>query len=408
MQNQFTNYKPKFTNVSGLFKPAPISSTGQAPNPLAYVQANLPKTYGGTPILDALRIPSMQAYAQTTPKKEVKSATTSYQIGSNPNVQYSNAADQAKLAAWEGANARQVVGTPPGTPPGNGDNGESGENDEQRRLQEALDAAYDPAIRYLNDLERTTREQNTADIAGINERYGTYAGRLPAEQAQGEAEIASQEQLLGESQRSAYDQAIRAYNALRQQGGAKFGAGSSTGGALGELATQEFFRNQGQIGQKGVEATQQINVQKQKLSDYIKQKGEDLRFQKEDAIAQLNKALQQGLQQIGASRTNTEQGKAQAKLQLIQSAMETQRAIEAQDRELKQQIALYAAQQFTQISGRQFTQPELEQFVLQQTGQPMVQATPVNEPNLVGGNILGGTPEDQLGGVLAPGLSFNQ
>ncbi len=62
-----------------------------------------------------------------------------------------------------------------------------------------------------------------------------------------------------ENKNNALQDAIRSYLSMSQQGNARFGRGSSAGAAVGELAQQEYFRNQGKIEVSGNETLADIS-----------------------------------------------------------------------------------------------------------------------------------------------------
>lgn len=281
----------------------------------------------------------------------------------------------------------------------------------QPDMSQQINDAYNPTMDYFNKLQGQLEGNRQSDINDVNNRYQTYLDRLPTEKAQSEADIQRNETGVNQQLTSAYDQAVRAYNALSQKGIARFGAGSSAGQALGELANQEFLRNQGNVSNQGIQSAQQFAAQRQKLNDYITQKAEDFRLQKDDALKQLDRNLQQSLNQINASRAQTEQAKAQMKLQAIQTAMTQAQQVEQADKAFKQNLALSLVQNMANVAGRSFTptqiMAQIPQIINMLNGQPV---SPEASPMLQGGNILSGNPQDQLlqGGNIMAGNNGNE
>lgn len=112
---------------------------------------------------------------------------------------------------------------------------------------EEIAAIYQPIYeQYDQDtaLAGTTRDAN---LGLISQSFDTAGKALV--RAKDERILSDQEQAgaLNKNMESAYSQAVRAYNALQQQGNARFGRGNSAGQAVNDLANQEFYRQQGEL-----------------------------------------------------------------------------------------------------------------------------------------------------------------
>ena len=245
-----------------------------------------------------------------------------------------------------------------GTPTNNQSSGPSQQEIDrinQENWNNAINEQYQPQINYLNEMENRTNQAQAEALASSQSQYGGLLGLLPGEQKQYQQGIDVAQQQLGENTRSAYDQAVRAYNALKQQQGARFGAGSSAGGAVGELAAQQYFRSQGGIGQQNVQAQGQIGQEKLRLDNYIAQKRTSLETSRQQADEKIKSDFRTQLAQIAQNRVLTEQQKTNAKLELLKQTIADSKAIAAADQSLRQQIAIFAAQQYATVSGQQFT-----------------------------------------------------
>lgn len=111
-----------------------------------------------------------------------------------------------------------------------------------------------PSEEDLNNIYNPLNQAADATISYLNQQLPTDEAAVEAARARQEATIEKQRGLfneqstqdqtyLGEEKQSALQAAIRAYNALNQQRQARFGGSTSAGQAVGELATQEFFRS---------------------------------------------------------------------------------------------------------------------------------------------------------------------
>lgn len=274
---------------------------------------------------------------------------------------------------------------------------------ERTSAEEEINRSFGPQIQYLDEAKREFERLYGEEEKGIEERFAEETGRIPTARAREEQALGLQEQSIGRQVRSALDQAIRSYNALRQQRGARFGAGSSAGEAVGELAAREFARASGQIGERGVEATQQINLQKQRIGDFFTQKEKDLQLQKGEALKEANRLLQQGLLQISQNRSMTESAKAQLRLSLIQDALNQRKQLDALHDQFRGQLVALSAQKFAEISGRPFTRQEIDSFVSQALGGIPAATTlrPTGASALIGSPFFGRrSPEEEA--LLSP------
>lgn len=218
--------------------------------------------------------------------------------------------------------------------------------------------AYQPQINYLNDLLGQLNTSQTSQLNDKQDQYTRLVNQIPAEQQ-------SQQQSIDEKLRSAFDQAVRSYNATKQQGQNRFGGGSSAGGAVSELAAQEFARQQGQLGQVGTQATAQ-------LGQYVTQKKDQLLSWLQDTRQHINDNFQSRIAEVQNNRMLTEQQKTKDKLGILQNTIAQSRQIEEANRQFQQQIGLFAAQQLAQVTGQQFTPGQLNSYIQQFMNGPQI------------------------------------
>lgn len=226
---------------------------------------------------------------------------------------------------------------------------------DQARLSTQISDQYQPEINALNDFETQTKGAQSTALLNSGDEYNRLLGQLPGEKQQYMAGVDLAGQNLGENTRSAYDQAIAAYNALNQNRNARFGAGSSAGQAIGEVAGQQFFRSQGLIGQANVQQQGQIEQERLRLNNYIKQKEDTLTTARTQAEQQINSQFQNQLAQIGLRKGDIESNKTRDKLAALQLAIADSRAIKATDQQLRRDLATFAAQQYATVQGMNFT-----------------------------------------------------
>ncbi len=227
----------------------------------------------------------------------------------------------------------------------------------------ALDDAYGGFINSANQAE-----------TGVKQGYESDKQNLESRIANAKTDYATEEQnLLGSTDKeqssfnkvlqSALSNAIRSYNALQQQARSRFGAGSSAGQAVGELAQQEYFRQQGDVQQKGVEGTAQFSEERGKIRQFVATKVRDLDQYKNEALGELEKNLRDQINSINARRDEANFNKAQARLNALQEARQRADQISQADKEFRQNLGLAAVNQLQQVSGRTFTPAEIKAYI---------------------------------------------
>jgi len=329
------------------------------------------------------------AYASydNTPIKDYSSERTSYEQQNRPSggTQTTNSAGQTNTQAPPNIDPNRVVnsadyGDPSGGQKtwatilaetggtgrygGGGDSGGGGIPWEQQ-----INEMYDPAMRLANEAEGTARSEYDMDIANLIARANSERGKYLGEGENLLSDTQSEQDKFNATLQGALSQALRSYNALQQQKSARFGGGSSAGQAVGELAQQEYFRQQGAVGQKGVEGTQEFAKERGRIKQFISQKVGDLDMWKQEALTEAKKNLNATLQAIASRKGDIEANKTRDKLAALQNAMAQTQAIQQQDKAFRQNLALAAVNQMQTISGRAFTPAEIKAYIQEFTSE---------------------------------------
>ena len=233
------------------------------------------------------------------------------------------------------------------------------QGDQSAALQAEVDGIYNSGMDEFNRQENQMNGNRTTDEANLQSSVDNQGNKLNTEQAGLLSDQATEEQGVMSKLQSAYEDAIRAYNALSQKGGAKYGLGSSMGKYLGEIATQEFYKNQGTLTSKKADSTQAFVQNRTKIKNYITGKLDDLNQYKTEAMASLQKVYQQSLDAINAGRGQLSANKSAAKMSLMTDAINQARNITAQNDTLKQNIFSAAVNSMQTSMGRTLTPSEL-------------------------------------------------
>lgn len=287
----------------------------------------------------------------------------------NPSSQSFNAdqqrrASQAVLGASTGPGGGSPTTTQTQVAAPSGSNGGGDVNTSD------ISDAYAPALQAIAEAENALRGNASAQEESVGRNYQSSLDQTNTESAQLKTETSQRQDQFNKQLRSAYENAVRAYNALNQQKIAKFGGGSSAGGAVGELAQQEYFKQQGNINDQQSQGDLQFSGEFSKIGSYIGKKLTDLDNWKKDTMSQIQQNLSSALAEISARRGDVESNKTRDKLALLQSARDRVAAVQDANRSFMQQLAVASLSQAQQISGRAFTPTEI-QATLQQWGIPL-------------------------------------
>ena len=190
---------------------------------------------------------------------------------------------------------------------------------------EELNSYFNPLQDSLNQQEAALGTQRTADEGLINQQQTDLLGSLSKAKTSNEEYQQQQLNRLEQQKQASNDEQVRAYNAMQQRGQSRFGRGSSAGQAVGEIAQQEYFKQQGQLGQTYANQTQEAQTKWKQWIDWSLD--EELRIKRESQgkLNDISKMYTQALLQINQNRNMIQSEKAQRKME-ARMAVETMRA----------------------------------------------------------------------------------
>lgn len=238
--------------------------------------------------------------------------------------------------------------------------GTNGANDETAKLMAEIENSVNEGYGLLDQQEKTLNEQYPTDEANLVNKV-----KLQQDKATSEGDVLTADTTTAQDKQfniiqNALEGAIRAYNALNQQRMARYGLGSSTGGAVGELAAQEFYRQQGGMNQEKVNVGTEFAKEFNKIKLFTKGKIDELEQYKNEAVQALKKDLADRLNTIATARVQVGQNKAAMRLSAIQDTIASAREIANQATTFRQTLAANALNNMQQVSGKVFTPAEIK------------------------------------------------
>lgn len=224
-----------------------------------------------------------------------------------------------------------------------------------------LNSIYQPGMDYLNSLEQNYRNEQPGAESKIATGYNDALNTLQNNLSTQESSLSKQEGKVTASKQSALAEARQLYNELAQKYGALFGSRSSAGPFATELLGRETQKQFGNIQTGAQSAYNDINTERQRLTDYTNQQRVMLDQKKNDAIFELQKAFTNGLSQIQSQRAVLEQQKASQRYDLLVQAREQAQQISAAEKAYQQQIDAFYTQQQAQL-GQMATAQQVQGF----------------------------------------------
>lgn len=210
-------------------------------------------------------------------------------------------------------------------------------------LYNSNNALFDQQASNLQGQANTAKGNVTNQVA-----TATAADQSALQQALDAAK--NNQGLLAQTKQSADNQNVRNLNSLQQNLQTRFGAGSSTGLAGGEIIAQEYLRNSGNVQQAYSNGLNQIFSyqadQQAKYNTAIQNLNADATKQ----MAAIDQSLSDALLQIAQNRVLNEQQKAQQRIQLGQQALANAQAIDNYRIEQQTQMDNWITQQNTLVA----------------------------------------------------------
>lgn len=235
---------------------------------------------------------------------------------------------------------------------GGGDSSSS-YDDLQAQLQREADAYAGLANQSIDSMvDRVTNveaPQARADIENEFNRAKKGSEAAVTEQAQLTTKDIGKTE---DSRRSAYDEAVRYFQAANQRLQSRFGMGSSAGGAATEIATQEFYRAQGGVDKQFFSTLDDIYDRDSKVRTYWRQKDEEFEAFRKEGLAKVETNLRAALLQADQMRLQVGQNRAQMKMDLLQQAAASAQQVMLMDKQYKQNLQLAMTQNMMENQNR--------------------------------------------------------
>ncbi len=222
-------------------------------------------------------------------------------------------------------------------------------NSSGNNLNGEIDSIYAPLNQtydnYLGELEKqrpiAIEEANNASISAQNEldrSLGQYAQNRDNAQ-----------QTLQDQYSSAYSNAIREYNTLKQGAMNRFGGGSSTGAAVSDLLGQETLRGTGGLRKTMMEGITQAFQYFDNANKFVNDKKFELQKAQATELKKINSLYDQKRAEIQARKFETESARQAAKVDVLRQQLADSQALANQKYAAELELNMWREQVKTQL-----------------------------------------------------------
>lgn len=246
--------------------------------------------------------------------------------------------------------------------------GYHGESAGGNNLDNEISDMYKQYIGIFDQIGNTLRDQSAQDEQAVVRQYDEGYKKAQGEGEDLQKDLANRTNDFNESYRSAVAEALRAYQGLNQQKMARYGGGSSVGGALGELANQEFLRNQGKLLAQRTSGEQAFQLEGSRMKKYVDEKLSTWDNWKADALDKVRTNLRNGLNEIALRKGDAELNKTKDRISLLQDTINRARQVQDMDTQFRQNLTSYAVQKSAELSGNNFSIKDIPGIVNQLMG----------------------------------------
>lgn len=179
---------------------------------------------------------------------------------------------------------------------------------------EELNSIYNPIFSNLDQQQNVLESEKMKDLGMLDQAQADAETALTKQRDANKTEFQASQDTLAKQKDSALSEAIRNYNALRQQSMSRFGSSSSAGLATNELANQEFIRQSGNTEQAAMAEIGKLVRQNTQANLFFDE--EEARVRREAAAqkTEVSKQYTQALLAIETNRAMAQSEKAARKL----------------------------------------------------------------------------------------------
>jgi hypothetical protein len=216
----------------------------------------------------------------------------------------------------------------------------SGDQKRLKEYQSQIDKLYKQGLENISGQERRLQEYQPQYLSQVQALYESQVPELQRITEQGRTAIGEQETGVRKQEQTALAEARRQYEQGVQKGQQLFGgvAGSSTGQAFSDIASQELLRGTGNVMTTSSENINRLNTARRDLESKLQTDLAKLDLDKKSALLTAQNQFRQELDSINSKRYELQTQKANAQLQALKDFNSRKQNLE--DFYIKQQADL--------------------------------------------------------------------
>lgn len=248
------------------------------------------------------------------------------------------------VGGWYNGLQLQPNGTYSSTPMGSSNSQPSGDSGYQAPSID-FDSLYAPQFAALDQATNVANENFGLASSDIGIAKDSQLRDVQSEQDKAQGFFNEGTERATRNKESAYSDTVRYFNALQQRAKAQFGRGGSAGAAIGELSTQEFLRNQGNIEQSYSDIYKELEGKWQDAVKTYSTTRLKIDEWQQLEMSKLKQNLSNQLVNIQMSKAQTESDKTAKRMEVLNRAREQTQALAAQKDQQTQALETWKQQQ---------------------------------------------------------------
>ena len=201
-----------------------------------------------------------------------------------------------------------------------------------------IDADAQAQLAFLDKQQSALDEAKAQFGQQIEADYNLNLSKGTASKEKAVSTLGQNQVTAEQRKQDALNTARQLYDQLQTGYRQRFGGATSAGEAAQSILGTEQQRQSGTIGRDYLNTVAQIESQKADVENQFETLIQDLDYQKQRSTSEALMNYQTNMRSIDADRMQTEQGKSQAKMQILMQLRDTQNQIAANDRAYRQQL----------------------------------------------------------------------
>ena len=253
------------------------------------------------------------------------------------------------------AGSIQSVDTPMETSSGGGFDEAAYRAEQERLLNEQIDASYNPAYENLRSVQAQYEQEYPTSQKMIEQGFAEAIPQLESEQSAKLGNVATQRRKGQQEEKNQFSTARQKYNELRAGLVTRFGGSSSTGEATQELLGRASSQEMAGIDQNFGNLYTDMDAEEKNINNFYIDKKSNLEKEKNLKLEQLKNQFDASIREINSKRFSLDSEKAARRLASLQEFSAQARQIQYDSQKFQQQLDLWrSAKDETLALAKQF------------------------------------------------------